>query len=343
MSTFKKAEGFLKAEILQFCFGTYWTESENAFASGVWSFARKVGSTVCLILIATTVPGTTHAGAYTASGRVVQEFYPAGPPGVSDEGPNSATYTQTFTEVDLVAISSATATAGNLSMFAQASINNMTQWSSGHVGAAAWGKIEESVAPSWAESLLKPGESLILEYEILVGGELQAGKSGTAAFDSGADLTYTYAIGGSSGGGNWYQGSDGNTYQSGVWNAVISESLTIYADSSFLLELYALANTGASKGYNPESNATSIAIADFSHTLTWLGITNARAFDSDGNEFALPDDFRIPLIGQESGFDYWNSAAAPAEIPEPATSLLFGIGIAAAGLKMKSIARRRNS
>ena len=103
----------------------------------------------------------------------------------------------------------------------------------------------------------------------------------------------------------------------------------------------ALAGTWGGKAYNPESNVLTLAIADFGHTLTWLGITGMRVYDDLGSEVDVPPGAYLPLIGLDSGVDYWYSAA-PA-IPEPSTALLFGCGLVVAGLTRKSALRRRDS
>jgi hypothetical protein len=154
-------------------------------------------------------------------------------------------------------------------------------------------------------------------------------------------LQYSYRVGDSSGGGSWSQNSAGQVSKSGTWNNSIKSSFTVQKDATFNLQLAATAGGGGSKTYVPGSNTTVVATADFSHTMTWMGITGVRAFDGLGNEVPLPPGAYLPLIGQDSGFNYWYSAVGSSEVPEPATVLLLGSGFVVARLMRKSVARRR--
>lgn len=292
-----------------------------------------------LILATLIRPAPALADAFSASGSLWQEFYPAGPPGTSSVSPTGATFSQQFVAADINLSSNAAASSGNLSLSALASINNMGNWSSGHVSSVARGGIIESVAPAW-QSWLAPGETLIFEYAISVSGNLFTTSGGIGAGGSQAGLQYSYRLGDSSGGGQWWQNSAGQVSKSGTWNGVISSTFTVDKDSTFLLELLATADAGGGKTYVPGSNATIVANADFSHTMRWLGISGVRALDGLGNEVELPSGAYIPLIGQDSGFDYWH-AAPP--IPEPGTVVLLGSGLVVVGQMRRSVVRRRDS
>lgn len=287
-----------------------------------------------LILATLSIPAPGLAGAFSASGLVEQTFGPQGSPGVASAGSTSASFSQQYASGSLNLVSIAAASSGNLSLFALASMSNMGDWASGFLSSVARASIVESVRPEW-QLWLNPGETFVFEYEFQVTGALYTTAGGIGSAGSSAGLAYTYRLGDSSGGGNWSQNSAGQSSQSGVWNGVVKNSLTVHKDSTFSLELAAVADAGGGKAYNPASNATLIGIADFSHTLTWLGITGVRAFDGEGNEIPLPPDAYIPLIGQDSGIDYWYSADAPESVPEPAGVLLLGSGLAVAGLIRK--------
>lgn len=317
-------------------------ESQGRPSAKYGALARAVAPALVIVLATLSCPAPVLAGAFTASGLVEQTFRPQGSPGVSSSGPTSASFLQQYVDGNLYLYSTASASSGTLSLFALASMSNMTDWSSGFVSSVARGSIVESVAPFW-QSWLAPGESFIFDYEFRVTGALLTHSGGFGAGGSSAGLAYAYRVGDSSGGGNWSQNSAGQVSQSGVWNGVVKNSFTVHKDSTFDLELAAVADAGGGKLYNPESNATLFGIGDFSHTLTWLGITGVQAFDSLGNEIPLPPDFYLPLIGQESGFDYWHSAAGePSEIPEPASALLLGAGLVVGGLIRQSGVRRRD-
>ena len=244
---------------------------------------------------------------------------------------------------NLFLYSNAAASSGNLSLNTTVGMNQMTDWSSGFLSSLAGGSIVEPVAPWW-QLWVAPGETFIFEYEISVSGTLFVDSGGPGHAGSSADLLYTYHVGDSHGAGTWSKHSSGQESKSGTWSGIVRNSFTVQMNGTFDLELRATAAAGGSKFYNPMSNVTLTGIADFSHTLTWLGITGVQAFDELGNEVPLPPDFSLPLIGQESGFDYWHSAAGePSEVPEPATVFLFGAVWGVVGLSRKSAARRKDS
>jgi hypothetical protein len=285
------------------------------------------------LMLATLIcPAPVLAGAYSASGSVVQEFYPAGPPATSSVGPKKATFRQQYLSGDLNLVSKATASEGNLRSFALASINKMTNWSSGHVWANASARIEEPVDPLW-EMWASYGATFDFQYAIGVHGGVYATSGGAGAAGSQASLLYSYRVGDSNGSGEWSLDSAGRESKNGTWNETITSSFTAHPGSSFNLELVATAATFGAKTYVPGSETTVVANANFSHTLTWLGITGVRAFDSQGNEVALPADAYLPLIGRYSGVDYWQSAAVP-ELP---TGFLLASGMIAAGLMRKRV------
>lgn len=303
------------------------------------SRARAVAGFLGLALATLLCPAPVLAGAYTASGGVGQDFYASGPPGVGSVSPSKATFHQEYTSSDLYLYSDALSASGNIHLSALASINGMTNWSSGHVWSNAGARIVEPVDPNW-EMWAGFGTTFIFHYEVGVTGNLYTTSEGYGAAGSQASLGYSYHIGDSSGSGDWSQDSAGHVSKTGTWNGTISSSFTVHPGSSFDLELGATAAAWGGKTYAPGGNATVVGIADFSHTFTWLGITGVRAFDDLGNEVSLPPGAQLPLLGRDSGFDYWNSAAA---VPEPSTALLLGCGLIAAGLLRKAGDRARDS
>jgi hypothetical protein len=71
------------------------------------------------------------------------------------------------------------------------------------------------------------------------------------------------------------------------------------------------ANADVSKTFSPGQKAKALAFGDISHTLRWMGVKIVERRDKNGNPLPIPEGFRIKLIGQTSGFDYFNAAPIP--------------------------------
>lgn len=297
-------------------------------STGPGVVAHVVVPLLGLILAAALPPAPALAAAYSATGSVWQDFNSPGSSGTPTVSPTGATFLEQYQAQDINLLSRAEASQGNIHLFTLASINGMTRWESGHVSADATATIIEPLYPNWqflAGALPGYGNivSFTFDYEIWVAGNLYTTSAGPGAAGSEAGLSYSYRIGDSSGAGRWEQNSAGQTSQSGTWNGSIIGSFTVQKDAVLDLALRADAGGSGTKTYVPGSNTTVVAMADFSHTMSWKGITGMRAFDSLGNEVALPPDIYLPLTGRDSGFDYWH--AAP--VPLPPALWLIGTGL----------------
>lgn len=88
-------------------------------------------------------------------------------------------------------------------------------------------------------------------------------------------------------------------------------------------------------GFFPPDMGTASAAADFSHTLRWGGVSEARSAKGE-----LLDLGQVRLLGTD-GFDYVNAAPAnpfASPVPEPATALL---GLLGGAVLLAGRARRR--
>ncbi|MBL0089617.1 MAG: PEP-CTERM sorting domain-containing protein [Ideonella sp.] len=99
-----------------------------------------------------------------------------------------------------------------------------------------------------------------------------------------------------------------------------------------LMSMSVFAGANASAWNFSGFTATHVAaLADFTHTLLWDGITAFTAYDAAGNEVALAPGGHFQLLG-DSGTDFWYAApgfdSAPTSVPEPASVALLLTGLA---------------
>jgi hypothetical protein len=112
--------------------------------------------------------------------------------------------------------------------------------------------------------------------------------------------------------------------QTGPWGAVDLPSIFVKIGDSYEIAGRADVRAGVGKNYAPLLLAQASAIADFGSTLRWMGVEVLQVYDVNMQPIATPADFRLGLIGQDSGFDYFN--AAPLPVPEPGTWALMLAG-----------------
>jgi len=171
--------------------------------------------------------------------------------------------------------------------------------------------------------------------------------SGTAASSANSDFNHAQSdanfnwtlngvLGGSiSGGGGKTSTDSGQVQGSGIGSQVISYDVRPGSDLSLVLNMTVFAAASVSGGWiDPPGGAHSdhaSAIADFSHTLQWMGVTELQAFGADGQRIVLPTGARLELLGS-SGHDFWNAApVVTSAVPEPGAWLMLlpGLGLLA--------------
>ncbi len=158
-----------------------------------------------------------------------------------------------------------------------------------------------------------------------------------------ARFDYGYSVGGVTGGDRaFYTRSIDGAETMGNVNGPPPASVRLAGlrlGTPIPIRLFATAQAEVIVG--PEGGAVT-AIADFSHTLRWGGVTSISATDSFGNPIALPVNFELSLLGG-SGFDYWRAAGLNpppgGAVPEPSTWALIIMGFWGVG----SMLRRRSA
>lgn len=199
-------------------------------------------------------------------------------------------------------IAGAAASAGSMTALSHATMQHMGDWSSGQMYAYSDASLSEWIDPDWEDWAARGYDSMndidhyLFDFRIEVSGSQSATFGGPGAGGAHASVRYSYSVGNTSGTGSKSTIASENY---GTWG-VIDASFLIAKDQSYLFSLDAHTYTSGDKTYRPGSDASIDALADFSHTLKWLGITGLHAFDSSGNEIPLPADAYLPLLGRET-------------------------------------------
>ena len=193
-------------------------------------------------------------------------------------------------------------------------------WSSGGLSAAAGAGFRESVR------VVNRGLELDGYVDVMptvsFTGSATAAKGTNAG--AAASISYTFSWAGGAVSGSLSE-SDGNgVVQTGPWGEVDLPSMVVKIGDSYEIAGRADVRAGVGKNYAPLLLAQASAIADFGSTLRWMGVEVLQVYDVNMQPIATPADFRLGLIGQDSGFDYFN--AAPLPVPEPGTWALMLAG-----------------
>lgn len=276
---------------------------------------------VILLLAGTALLAPVFAQAATVGAVVTSGLGSCGQPGpaTSSSGGGVAFATNEHSQGGCFGYANAVAGAGYLSTSAISSFDT-GDWSSGNFRATASAGFSERVrVGSLPETV--PGIIFIT---------IRANASGSVSFSRGSTIgsgvatnSYSLSAGAVTFGGTQTASSSGDS-QSGDWGNLIDE-IGVVPGSSYLLSMSASSATAVGKLFEPGRRAVVSSAADFGNTLKWLGVVSMRAVDDLGNPYELPEDFRLELIGETSGFDYWNSAPTPVPLPMTLPLLLSGL------------------
>jgi hypothetical protein len=123
-------------------------------------------------------------------------------------------------------------------------------------------------------------------------------------------------------------------------SGTFGEVLIVRLDEVYSLALAAEAfAAGASYGGGAASG-----VADFGHTLRWLGVSRIQYQDENGAWFDAPDGYKLTLTSADGQFDYWNAAGPnpfTTAVPEPASwaMMIAGFGLAGAAARRRASVR----
>jgi len=265
---------------------------------------------------------------FGATGGIEQLFPDAGNPGVGNPtvGPTGATWIHRFDSgTGLTADSFAASSPGLLSTLAMVGLD-WPGWWSGSITARSSATLQETVLVDWEAAALhawEPGTvNLIMRFAVAVSGTVVATSDG--GDNSGASIQYTATIGDATASGSKGASSGGSSNTSGIWGTVLLDA-TVPWQSNLYLDLSAQSYASAGKTYL--SFPTAAAMADFSHTMRWGGLQQVLAVNALGERRDVTGAY-IPLIGQETGFNYFYAATGDTGVPEPSSLLLLAAGLA---------------
>jgi hypothetical protein len=186
--------------------------------------------------------------------------------------------------------------------------------------------------------------TFLLTIGVHAGGGVVTGQSPApngVPMSATAGYTYDYRLGSNifrQGGLNQvnFEGTV-TTTESGVGSGgTFNEQLLVNIGNFTTLALNAASFASASSYGLGSASAT----ATFDHTLRWLGVSRIQYDAGGGNFVDAPEGFRLDLISDTTGFNYWNAAGpnpfiAAGGIPEPASWAMLIIGFGLTGTFMR--------
>jgi hypothetical protein len=320
--------------------------------TGLWAQRRTLG---LLAIAALAIPGVASAQA-VANARVFSELSGCSF-GASASPSGSSTSVAAIIDAasgGCTARGSGYSYLGVVGASASSRINSESNQTGGFDGTAS-GSWSDGLNSTWPErfQVITGVDHVVLRYNVSATGVVGATRAlsvdGFFLAGGAADIRYAMTIAGRSFSGTKgisLQGSEGSSSETGTWGN-IQGSVRLDAQplpgGGYSMPSISLAMSGsASAGVFNFSNfgvRSASATADFSSTLQWKGVSGVQAFDANGQEIALPADFELELIGQQTGFNYWNEAPK-LPVPEPGSwaLMLAGLGL----LTRHSVTRRQH-
>jgi hypothetical protein len=182
--------------------------------------------------------------------------------------------------------------------------------------------------------------SYLIGFRVRASGGVSAFSLDNRFDNAFAEIDYGWSLQAESGGGSRARNQTG--FATGSINSQPGRILVRPGDHIELMlamSVFSQANLSGFRNSGFQSGSAT-ALADFSHTLEWDGVTSFTAFDINGDVVPLAPGARSTLF-DDSGRDFWNSAAsfdAAPGVPEPASwaTLIMGFGLTGAVMRRRT-------
>jgi hypothetical protein len=247
------------------------------------------------------------------------------------------------------AFASASAGPGRLSGQSGVILQTGDEFASGKFTAFAHGRsfqplvVGDKICISLScNSVLQLGiNSYLIGFRVRASGGVSAFSLDNRFDNALAEINYGWSLQAASAGGSRSRNQNG--FATGSIDSQNGQILVRPGDNIELMlamSVFSQANLSSFRNSGFLSGSAT-ALADFSHTLEWDGITSFTAFDINGDVVQLAPGARSTLL-DDGGRDFWNSAASfdagPGGVPEPASwaMLIMGFGLTGAVMRRRT-------